>query len=55
MIKSKQKGFALVLSLVLLLVMSLMGGGLVVIASSDHEVNNISDHYQQTFLSLIHI
>ena len=49
MIKSKQKGFALVLSLVLLLVMSLMGGGLVVIASSDHEGNNSSDHYQQTF------
>ena len=49
MIKSKQKGFALVLSLVLLLVMSLMGGGLVVIASSDHEGNNSSDHYQQAF------
>ena len=49
MIKSKQKGFALVLSLVLLLVMSLMGGGLVVIASSDHEGNNSSDQYQQTF------
>ena len=29
--------------------MSLMGGGLVVIASSDHEGNNSSDHYQQTF------
>ena len=49
MIKSKQKGFALVLSLVLLLVMSLMGGGFVVIASSDHEGNNSSAHYQQTF------
>ena len=44
-----QKGFTLVLSLVLLLVMSLMGGALVVIASSDHQSNNSSDEYQQTF------
>ena len=48
-IKNKQKGFALVLSLVLLLAMSLMGGGLVVIASTDHQGNNSSDEYQQTF------
>ena len=26
-----------------------MGGGLVVIASSDHQSNNSSDQYQQTF------
>ena len=45
----KQKGFALVLSLVLLLAMSLMGGALIVIASSDHQSNNSSDEYQQTF------
>ena len=32
-IKKKEKGFALVLSLILLLVMSLMGGGLIVISS----------------------
>ncbi len=43
------KGFALVLSLVLLLAMSLMGGALIVIASSDHQGNNSSDEYQQTF------
>ena len=49
MIKNKQKGFALVLSLVLLLAMSLMGGSLIVIASSDHQGNNSSDEYQQTF------
>ena len=49
MIKNKEKGFALVLSLVLLLAMSLMGGGLGVIASSDHQSNNSSDEYQQTF------
>ncbi len=47
--RNKQKGFALVLSLVLLLAMSLMGGGLVVIASTDHQGNNSSDEYQQTF------
>jgi len=43
------KGFSLVLSLVLLLAMSLMGGALIVIASSDHQGNNSSDEYQQTF------
>ena len=47
--KDNQKGFALVLSLVLLLAMSLMGGALIVIASSDHQSNNSSDEYQQTF------
>ena len=44
-----EKGFALVLSLVLLLVMSLMGGSLIVIASGDHSNNNTSDKYQQVF------
>ena len=44
----KQKGFALVLSLVLLLAMSLMGGALIVIASSDHQSNNSMTEYQQT-------
>ena len=47
--KNKQKGFALVLALVLLLAMSLMGGALIVIASADHQGNNSSDEYQQTF------
>ena len=46
---NKQKGFAMVLSLVLLLAMSLMVGALIVIASSDHQSNNSSDEYQQTF------
>ena len=49
MIKKNDKGFALVLSLVLLLGMSLMGGALVITASSDHSSNNSSDEYQQTF------
>ena len=44
-----EKGFTLVLSLVLLLVMSLMGGALIVISSGDHQSNNSSDQYQQTF------
>ena len=38
-----EKGFALVLSLVLMLAMSLMGGALIVITASDHKSNNISD------------
>ena len=50
MIKKKnEKGFALVLSLVLLMAMTLMGGALIVISASDHRSNNISDEYQQTF------
>ena len=49
MIKKKDKGFALILSLVLLLAMSLMGGALIVISSGDHQSNNTSDEYQQTF------
>ena len=49
MTNKNQKGFALVLSLVLLLVMSLMGGALIVISSGDHQSNNSSDQYQQAF------
>jgi len=47
--KENENGFALVLSLVLLLAMSLMGGSLIVISSGDHQSNNNSDQYQQTF------
>ena len=49
MINKNEKGFALVLSLVLLMVMSLMGGALIVISSGDHQSNNNSDQYQQAF------
>ena len=49
MINYNEKGFALVLSLVLMLVMSLMGGALIVISAGDHQSNNRSDEYQQTF------
>ena len=48
-INKNEKGFTLVLSLVLLLVMSLMGGALIVISSGDHQSNNSSDEYQQAF------
>ena len=47
--QKNQKGFTLVLSLVLLVVMSIMGGALIVISASDHQSNNNSDNYQQTF------
>tara|TARA_Y100000590_G_scaffold34096_1_gene37268 strand:+ start:2607 stop:3488 length:882 start_codon:yes stop_codon:yes gene_type:complete len=49
MFKKKEKGFALILSLILLLAMSLMGGALIVITSGDHRSNNNSDQYQQVF------
>lgn len=35
--KNNQNGFTLILSLVMLLVMSLMGGALIVISSGDHQ------------------
>ena len=44
-----EQGFALVLSLVLLMAMTLMGGALIVISASDHRSNNVGDEYQQTF------
>ncbi len=43
------KGFVLVLAILLLLVMSLMGTTLVVIASNDHKGNTLRDNNQQTF------
>ena len=46
---NKEKGFALILSIVLMLAMSLMGCGLIIIASGDHSSNNSSEDYQQTF------
>ena len=47
--KKNEQGFALVLSLVLMLAMSLMGGALIVISAGDHRSNNKSDEYQQPF------
>ena len=42
---NNEKGFALVLSLVLMIVMSLMGGALIIVSSGDHSANNESDNY----------
>jgi len=47
--KKNEKGFALILSLVLLLAMSLMSVALILISAEDHKSNNTSDDYQQTF------
>ena len=47
--RNSEKGFALILSLVLLLAMSLMGGALIVMSAGDHKSHNSSDNYQQTF------
>ena len=47
--KKSEKGFIVVLAILLLLVMSLMGTTLVVIASNDHEGNKLRDYNQQTF------
>ncbi len=44
-----KEGFALVLSIILLLAMSLVGGALIAISSGDHKANNASADYQQTF------
>ena len=49
MIKHSEKGFAMVLAIVLLLAMSLMGGSLILISSEDHTSNTQTDHRQQTF------
>ena len=49
MTEKNEKGFALVLAIVLLLAMSLMGGALILVSSGDHRSNTSSDNYQQTF------
>ena len=41
-----EKGFALVLSLVLLMAMSLMGGALIVISASDHQNHRAGSIYR---------
>ena len=47
--KKSEKGFVLVLAILVLLVMSLMGTTLVVIALNDHKGNTLRDYNQQTF------
>ena len=47
--KKSEKGFIIVLAILLLLVMSLMGTALIVIASNDVKGNRERDYNQQTF------
>ena len=47
--KKSEKGFAIALALLMLLVMSLMGATLVMVAGSDHKKNAAKDTNQQTF------
>ena len=47
--KKSEKGFALALALIMLLVMSLMGATLVMVAATDHKKNATKDSSQQAF------
>ena len=47
--KQSEKGFAIALALIMLLVMSLMGATLVMVAANDHKKNAIKDSSQQAF------
>ena len=47
--KKSEKGFALVLALVMLVVMSLMGVTLALVAAGDHKKNALKDSNQQAF------
>ena len=47
--KQSEKGFAIALALIMLLVMSLMGATLVMVAASDHKKNATKDSSQQAF------
>lgn len=47
--KNNEEGFAIALSVLLLVIMSLMSATLIVITSNDHKQNSKRDIYQQTF------
>ena len=47
--KKSEKGFAIALALIMLLVMSLMGATLVMVAATDHKKNATKDSNQQAF------
>ena len=47
--KKSERGFALVLALLLLVVMSLMGSSLLLVVSKDHKINALLDSNQQAF------
>ena len=50
--RKNEKGFTLVLSLVLLMAMSLMGGALIVISASDHQSNKVVMNINKHFMLL---
>ena len=47
--KNSEKGFALALALMMLVVMSVMGATLMSVVSNDHKSNGLKDTNQQTF------
>ena len=47
--RNSEKGFALALALMMLLVMSIMGATLMSVVSNDHKSNGLKDTSQQTF------
>ena len=47
--RNSEKGFALALALMMLLVMSIMGATLMSVVSNDHKSNGLKDTNQQTF------
>lgn len=48
-IRNSEKGFALALALMMLVVMSVMGATLMSVVSNDHQSNGLKDTKQQTF------
>ena len=47
--KKNEQGFAIALSILMLVIMSMMGVSLVLVASNDHAQNSKKDYTQQTF------
>ena len=47
--RNSEKGFALALALMMLVVMSLMGATLMQVVSNDHKSNGLKDSNQQVF------
>ena len=47
--KKSEKGFALALALMMLVVMSIMGATIMQVVSNDHKANGLKNHQQQAF------
>ena len=47
--KKSEKGFALALALMMLVVMSIMGATIMQVVSNDHKANSLKNHQQQAF------